>query len=318
MEQLTATEKKLFNNLSMVHNPDVKLGDKIDEIIGISAVEGTPVNAVNATGTLTLTGVVKDGEKVTIGSDVYEFLADADQTKTAPTNIAVDISALATAASGTLTMDTQPTAGDTVTIGSKTYIFVPLTTDTADGEVSVGDDLAGAQANLVGAILGVDNLNTENPDVTVVGFVDDALVITAKVGGTIGNTIPTTETFTAATNIFAAATLGTGTDCPAANAITALVAAINANDTEGVTAADGAGDTVVLTADVAGVLGNSIATTETLSNGAFGAATLAGGVDGTIAIRSKFLMDDSYLYVCLDGNTIADKNWRRISLGPAF
>jgi len=78
----------------------------------------------------------------------------------------------------------------------------------------------------------------------------------------------------------------------AADCITNLVAAINGAAGNGtlygaltdanvdVTAADGAGDTIDLTAIPAGALGNAVATTETLTNGSFGAATLTGGVDG--------------------------------------
>ena len=318
MNQLTTAEKKLINNLSMIHDPDVKLGDILAAIIGQSAEEGTPVNAANASGTLTISGVVKDGEKVTIGTDIYEFLSDADQTKTSPGNIAVDIEANTVKATGTLTMDTQPMPGDTITIGPKTYIFVPVGTDNADGEISIGADLAAAQAALVGAINGLDGLNTAHPSVTAGAFASDDCVITAKIGGTVGNSIATTETFTAATNVFASGTLGTGADCSAANAVTALAAAIMANDTVGVSAADGAGDTVVLTANIAGAAANSIITTETMTNGAFGAATLTSGVDGTVADGSKFMMDATYLYVCLDGNTISEKNWRRVSLGSAY
>lgn len=73
-----------------------------------------------------------------------------------------------------------------------------------------------------------------------------------------------------------------------------LIAAINAGTGSGtlygppttahtqVTAAAGAGDTMVLTAKLdnqTGSFGNTIATTETLTNGSFGAATLTGGVD---------------------------------------
>ena len=126
MVQLTATELKVLNELSQVQDYNVRLGTIISTIIGSTAEEGTPVNAVNATGTLTISGVVKDGETVTIGSDVYEFLADASQSKSASTNIPVDISSYSTKASVTLTMDTQPISGDTVTIGTKTYIFVPM------------------------------------------------------------------------------------------------------------------------------------------------------------------------------------------------
>jgi len=318
MEQLTTAEKKLINNLSMVHDPDIKLGDILAAIIGQSAEEGTPVNAVAATGTLTISGVVKDGEKVTIGSDVYEFLTDAAQTKTAPGNIAVNIAASAVKSSGTLTMDTQPTPGDTLTIGTKTYIFVPVGTANADGEISIGANLAAAKLALVAAINGTDDHNVAHPLVTASAFATNDCVITALIGGTLNNTVATTETFTAETNVFAAATLGSGADCSAANAVTALVAAITASDTQGVGAADGAGDTVVLTADTAGTLANGIATTETMANGAFGRATLAGGVNGTVATGSKFMMDDTYLYVCLDGNTVSEKNWRRISLGAAY
>lgn len=45
-----------------------------------------------------------------------------------------------------------------------------------------------------------------------------------------------------------------------------------------VSAAAGAGDTMNITALLAGALGNAIGTTETLTNGSFGAATLTGGV----------------------------------------
>ena len=78
-----------------------------------------------------------------------------------------------------------------------------------------------------------------------------------------------------------------GATAPAA--VTALVAAITASATEAVSAADGTGDTVVVTADYAGVGSdaiygtavNTIATTETCANASWGAALLAGGVDGT-------------------------------------
>jgi len=46
-----------------------------------------------------------------------------------------------------------------------------------------------------------------------------------------------------------------------------------------VTVAAGTGDTMDLTADTAGEAGSAIATTETLTNGSFGAATLTGGAE---------------------------------------
>jgi len=328
MNQISNAEKKLFNNLSQQRDPDVLLGDTIAAIItagndaNLLIEAGTPVNAVSATNTLTLTGVVVHGEVVEIGEDTYQFAADALQTVTRPEFIAVDIEANTTKSAGELTMDTQPLAGNTVTIGTKVYTFVPVGTDNADGEVSVGVDLAAAKVNLVAAINGTDGISTAHPLVSAAEFVADACAITALIGGVAGDAIATTETFTAATNIFADVVLAAGADCTAANAILALVAAITASDTQGVGAADGAGDTVVLTSDLGGVAANEITLKTDMANATFtGGLTeteMAGGVDGTVAVGMKFLVDATYLYVCLAGNTIAQKNWRRVSLGSAF
>jgi len=59
--------------------------------------EGTPVNAVTATGTLTFIDVVSDGEIVTIGTDIYEFDTDVEATITEG-NIRVDVTGGVTAA----------------------------------------------------------------------------------------------------------------------------------------------------------------------------------------------------------------------------
>lgn len=282
---------------------------------------GTPVNAVAASGTLTLTDVAIDGETITIGDDVYEFCADSAQSLTAGSDFAIDITSYATASQATLTVDTQPTSGDTMTIGSKEYTFVPDSTENADGEVSIGTDLATAQANIVAAINGTDGVNTAHTLVTAAEFATNDCVITALVAGTSGDSIASTETFTAGTNVFDGLTLGTtqaGVDCTATNAVTAIVASVTANDTNGLTAVDGAGDTVDITFDTKGVIGNAIATTETMANGSFGAATLEGGVDGTDGVVGDTRFDATYLYVCTNTNTIADANWRRISLGSAY
>ena len=320
MNALTATELKVLNNLSQVHNPAVSLGAKLQEIIGASGETGTPVNAVAAKVTLGITGVCVDGETFTIDGATYEFLADAAQSKTAPTNIAVDITSKTVKASGTLTVDTQPTNGDTLTIGAKTYIFVPVGTANADGEISIGADLAGAQEAIVAAINGTDGHNTANTSATAGALAANASTITALIGGTVGNAIATTETFTAGTNIFAAATLGTGTNCTAANTALAVIAAVNANSASKVTASAGTGNDVLLTADTAGVVGNAIAVSDTMANAAFAdaATALSGGVDGTVASGMKIMVDATYMYVCLNGNTTAENNWRRVSLGSAY
>lgn len=280
---------------------------------------GTPVNAVNAAKVLTISGVVIDGETVTIGTDIYEFVADVALTVTEG-NIAVDIGASTVKATDNLTVDTNPIAGDTMTIGTKVYTFVPLGTANADGEIDIAALLASTQVNIIAAIKGNDH-NNPHPLVTCgAAFVADALAITALVGGVTGNDIATTENFTAGSNVFSAVKLATGSDCTAANAVTALVAAVTASDTQGVGAADGVGDTVGLTADVAGVIGNAIVIGEIMANGAFagGAVLLSGGVDGTVGAAGDVLRDTSYLYVCTAINTTAGKNWRRVSLGTVY
>ena len=79
----------------------------------------------------------------------------------------------------------------------------------------------------------------------------------------------------------------------ASDSLDNLIAAINLDAGSGtlygsattahpdVTAAAGSGDTMVITAAVAGAAGNAIATTETMTAGSWGAATMAGGYDAT-------------------------------------
>ena len=237
-----------------------------------------PVLPAAASGTLTIGGVVIHGETVTIGSRVYEFVAGAAAQSG---RVAVNIAASMAAAQGTLTMDTQPTAGDTVTVGTRTYVWVAAGTADNPGEISRGADLAAAKLAFVAAINGTDSVNTANSLVSAAAFTSDTCVLTARIEGTVGNAIVTTETFTAGSNVFDAGTLGTttaGTDCSAANAVTALVAAITGDTSAVVTAVDGAGDTVVVTAKATGTAANSYASTETMANGSWGSATLTGGV----------------------------------------
>lgn len=299
------------------------LGKADTALQDINIPTATPVNAVAATKTLTIAGVVIDGETVTIGADKYEFCADVALSLTAGSTIAVDINAVSTKSQGTLTVDTQPTAGDTFTIGAKTFTLVPHGTANANGEVNRGTDLATAQAAIVAAINGSDGYNVASASVTAAAFGGNASVLTALIGGTAGNAIAATETFTAGTNIFNAATLGTttaGVDCVASAAVTALVAAEVASGTADVVAADGAGDTVVVTSNTKGVIGNAIALAEVMANGSWagGAVFLSGGIDGTVGTQWLTRVDASYLYVCVAAQTIADTNWRRVALGAAY
>jgi hypothetical protein len=134
----------------------------------------------------------------------------------------------------TLTMDTQPTAGDTMTIGEKVYTFTADGTAAADGEIDVGADLADAKTLVVAAINGTDTINTAHPLVTAAAFATDDCTITAITKGTAGNAVVSTETFTAATNVFDTVTLEDGVDGTDALAWETLYASgvlyINASD----------------------------------------------------------------------------------------
>lgn len=320
---LSDRELQVLNFSTQEIDPNVLLGNRfqgaLDLILASEVETGTPVNAVAANATLNINGTVEDGEMLAIGDDLYEFCADELQTLTYPGNIAVDIEDDTTKSSGTLTLAVQPTSGDKMTIGTKVYTFVPVGTDTADGEISIGTDLAAAKVNVVAAING-SGFNVAHPLVSAADFVVDDCVITALVGGVDGDAIATTETFAGPTNLFAAGFLSGGADCVAADAVTALVLAITASDSMGVGAADGAGNTVVLTADIAGASANAIPIATTINNAAFanGARKLAGGVDGTVAEGIKFMVDDTWLYVCLSYNEVSGANWRRIALGNVF
>lgn len=92
--------------------------------------------------------------------------------------------------------------------------------------------------------------------------------------------------------------------CAAAN--TQVLATTNTNTTQ------------VIEALVAGTAANAIATTETSDHLAWGAATMAGGVNGTTGAANETCADASYIYHCVAANDTTGTNWRRISLGSAY
>lgn len=118
----------------------------------------------------------------------------------------------------------------------------------------------------------------------------------------------------------------------ASDTIDNLIAAINKATGEGTTYGTGTvanascsavkadTDKLVATARTKGVAGNSIVIGKTVANAtwASGAVVLSGGVDGTVGVLNETCVDASYLYHCIAANTIADANWRRVSLGTAY
>ena len=318
--ELTSVERRVLNNVSMEQNANVKLGEIISEILD-NVQPGTPVNAADATAVLELSGTVEHGETLRVNdTDIFEFTARQDG-QAWGAHFPVPIFSKTTRATGTLTLAAQPTAGDKIKIGKKTYTFVPIFTDTADGEVSIGEDLADAQYYLSNAING-DGLSEPNESVTMSEFVENVATITAIVGGAIGNSIETTGTFTSPANLFGGATLELGVSCPAADAIAALVTAVNNNGTFGVSAIAGTGeDAGTITLSAGGSAGNGLELYSDMVNGTFSSEDtmmLTGGADGTISNSIQLMVDEDYLYVCTAPNTIAGKNWRRISLGAAY
>ena len=136
---------------------------------------------------------------------------------------------------------------------------------------------------------------------------------------TIGAKVYTFVTVGTATT---AGKVSIGTDL--ATAKLAIVAAINGTDGVNkphpiVSASAFVVNVCTLTALLAGASGN-IAITETFTavTNIFSAVTLTGGIDGTIGTVGKTLIDDTYLYVCVADNTVADKNWRRIAIGVTY
>ena len=94
----------------------------------------------------------------------------------------------------------------------------------------------------------------------------DAVTTTAnevKIGATASDSID---------NLIVAVTAGAGSGTVYGSATTVNLTA---------SASAGAGDTMTVTALTAGEAGNAIVTTETMTNGSFAAATLAGGLDAT-------------------------------------
>lgn len=103
------------------------------------------------------------------------------------------------AATGTLTFTGQPANGDTVTVNAKVYTFQTVLTN-VDGNVFIGADLATSISNLAAAInLGAGSgtayaaATTLNANITAVAAAT-TLTATAKVSGTAGNAITTSET----------------------------------------------------------------------------------------------------------------------------
>lgn len=173
-----------------------------------------------------------------------------------------------------------------------------------------------------------------HPTVTGSKSAADSFTATAKSVGDAGNLIDSETDISLAS--WTGAHLINGDDADTAydvliggtpeGSIDNLVLAISAGAGEGtnygtgtvahttVTAVKADTDKVVATAKTKGTAAHSIATTDSVSLANWGAGVLGSGVDGTVGVANETCADGSYLYHCTATNTVADANWRKVTL----
>ena len=307
-------------------------------ILTIPKVSSAPINGVAASKVLTVNSHPLEGETVTMGLKTYKARRDA-------------LSATGVKASAVLTSDnTEVTDGDTVTVNNITYRFKDTMAAINDVKRH-GTNADTTLANLVAAINGSGTEGVEYYAGTVAAtgveagaVASHAITVTADAYGVAGNLFPKAETSTHLDWDGVGAVFTGGVDPEAANDIytggTAeafidnLVLAVTAGAGQGTnygtgttvnaycTGAKASAATFTATALVKGIAGNNIAITEDLndvsSKWAGDATKLSGGVDGTVAPKGSLCFDGTYYYLCLDTQTIADANWRRISVGSSY
>lgn len=216
----------------------------------------------------------------------------------------------------TLTSDgVVPSDGDTVTVGSTVYTFRNVITLPFD--VYIGTTAAEALDNLYAAVNLTAGAGTKygtgttaHPTVSATTNTNTTQRFTAKINGTSGNAIATTETSSHLS--FGAATLTGGTDITytfvnslalaydvligvdADTTLTNLAAAINQSAGAGTLYGTGTvanpqvssgaviAHAIIITADAEGITGNTIAVSETSSHLSFSSSTLTNGTSQPI------------------------------------
>lgn len=124
------------------------------------------------------------------------------------------------ASQGTLTIAEPVTAGDTLTINGTAFTLRAALTQGTENEILIGASEAATKLAFNAAFVDRDNGGVLHSisdatytalALTAIDFATDDMVFTANTKGVDGDAIATTETFTHASNIFDAATLGTTT-----------------------------------------------------------------------------------------------------------
>lgn len=201
----------------------------------------------------------------------------------------------------------------TIGVGNSAQVIFPIYKTYVRGAGSFNRFLLTPVVGTVRVFLDASE-KVENVDYTV-GYNTGAITFISAPGGAYASGVLTftgqpadTETVAIGAKVYTFQTTLTNTDghvkigLTTAASISNLIAAINlaagagttyaaatTSNVAGVTAAQGAGTTMNLTANVIGVTGNSIATTETITLGSWAHATLIGGVNlQTVYVMCEF------------------------------
>ncbi len=297
-----------------------------------------PVNAVNSFQTLTVSAItsgvhaesvitsdttnVTADEVVVIGTRTYRF----KDTMAAAYDVKIGASAAATLDNLAAAINASGTAGVEYYTGTLAHPTVRATTNT-DTTQKVVSRTQGTTNNALATTTTASHLAWE--DTTLGGGTG------VSVAGVAGQTVTVgTRTYTFVSALSETSGAAAVADQvlyggSVAIALDNLKLAINAGDTAGteystgttahaiVTATTNTNSTQVVEVIVAGTSGDGLGTTETVT-GSWGSTVTAGGVDGTEADEGDQITTASYIYTAIDDNGVADKNWRRVSLGSAF
>jgi hypothetical protein len=296
-------------------------GDVVGDLTGKAKqvnADDAPVNATAAVGTITMGGVVIDGETVTVDGEVFEFDADGSVTGA---NTTVDVSGSMTASTATMTQAGVALDAETFTINSRVYECDARDTEHISGDVRVDISEGGAAASPIRAAgtLTMHTNDVHNDTYTISGqtvtlkgdaTAEDAdnltlrgltgvVAATATFG--LGGPVTDTKIVTLGSRSYEFSTDGvagvgdvaidlSGSSTAKDDALTAFETAVNGDGSAEVTAVkDLAANEITFTAIIHGTPGNSIVTTTDEPAGAFVAGqgsggTMTGGANATATV----------------------------------
>jgi len=208
--------------------------------------------------------------------------------------------------------------------------YTPEDTDLATDLAKVYGDVETAETGLLARVAALEAVAPE--------YVDTFAIATAAQGTlTLADNVTADDEVTIGSITYKfvaepAAAYDVAIADTASDTIDNLIAAITAREGVGtaygagtvahpdVTAAAGDNDTMTVTALVNGAAGNAIGTTDPTDDGdviSFGAAALAGGINGQIGATGKIIFTGGAVYFCADGEkcVIADSSGWKVVQG---